>query len=497
MAVDRPVRGAQGDRPTVRERAGKKAPYQIDNFADNCISRVRGGASQVVVRQTVGDWRSLRDVANIDIMTLSSPSRDFALEVVRTLRDAGFEALWAGGCVRDQLLGLTPKDYDVATSARPEEIRKLFGRRRTVPVGAAFGVITVLGPKEAGQIEVATFRSDGAYLDGRHPESVTFGTAELDAQRRDFTINGLFFDPLQDEVIDYVGGREDLQRGLVRAIGSPRARLEEDKLRMLRAVRFAATFGFAIEPATLAAVQQMAGEIVIVSAERIAAEMRRVLAHPRRALAVRLLRESRLLPVILPEAAALDPQEPINEPEEARLRWETMLAMLDRAPPRFPVALALVLRPLVHGLKSAEAGSPDDIAAAICRRWKLANDEIDVVVHLFKHEAAIRAAASLPWPQLQRLLVGPHVEELLAYCSAVSRVLDGNEEAIQFSREKLALPPEELDPPPLLTGEDLKRLGMKPGPQFRRLLDALRDAQLDKLVRTREEALAYVQQLHT
>src|SRR5688572_4921449 len=177
--------------------------------------------------------------------------RAFALEIVEKLRAAGFEALWAGGCVRDELLGLTPKDYDVATSAMPDQIRDVFGRRRTLPIGAAFGVITVLGPRAAGQVEVATFRTDAAYSDGRRPDSVTFTDAEHDAQRRDFTINGLFYDPIEGKVVDFVGGQEDLKRGTIRAIGDPRLRIAEDKLRMLRAVRFAATFNFAIDPDTM------------------------------------------------------------------------------------------------------------------------------------------------------------------------------------------------------------------------------------------------------
>src|SRR5687768_15104483 len=193
-------------------------------------------------------------------------SPEFALDVVRRLRAAGFEALFAGGCVRDQILGIPPKDYDVATSALPEQIQDVFGRRKTLAIGASFGVITVIGPKGAGQIDVATFRRDAAYSDGRHPDSVSFTTAEQDALRRDFTINGLFFDPVNSEVIDYVGGQEDLRRGVVRAIGDPRQRIAEDKLRMLRAVRFAARFDFAIDAATLTAIQQQARELVIVSA---------------------------------------------------------------------------------------------------------------------------------------------------------------------------------------------------------------------------------------
>src|SRR5690606_36280907 len=181
-------------------------------------------------------------------VSTSSPqaSRQFALEVVRRLREAGHQAVWAGGCVRDWLLGLTPKDYDVATSARPDEVQQIFGKRRTLAIGASFGVIAVRGPREAGHVEVATFRSERGYSDGRRPDEVEFTTAELDAQRRDFTINGIFFDPLEDKVIDYVGGQRDLSAGIVRAIGDADERIGEDKLRMLRGVRFAAWFGFSL-----------------------------------------------------------------------------------------------------------------------------------------------------------------------------------------------------------------------------------------------------------
>src|SRR5437868_9785761 len=178
-------------------------------------------------------------------------AREFAVEVVQRLRDSGHQALWAGGCVRDQLMAQMPKDYDVATDALPDRIREVFGKRRTLPIGAAFGVITVLGPKGAGQIDVATFRRDAGYSDGRHPDAVSFSDAEHDAQRRDFTINGLFLDPLEDRVIDFVGGQADIERRVIRSIGDPLARIAEDKLRMLRAVRFAARLDFAIEAATL------------------------------------------------------------------------------------------------------------------------------------------------------------------------------------------------------------------------------------------------------
>jgi poly(A) polymerase len=221
--------------------------------------------------------------------TDATTPRQFALEVVQRLRGADFEAYWAGGCVRDGLLGREPKDYDVATSATPDQIRTLFGRRRTLPLGAAFGVITILGPPQAGPVEVATFRQDATYSDGRHPDSVRFSSAQEDAQRRDFTVNGLFYDPVADQVIDYVGGRQDIDRRVIRAVGDPLQRFTEDKLRMLRAVRFSAAYEFSLEPKTFEAIRRMAPEINVVSPERISMEMKRNLVDQNRAWGMRLL----------------------------------------------------------------------------------------------------------------------------------------------------------------------------------------------------------------
>ncbi len=219
-------------------------------------------------------------------MSHAADERAFALDVVRRLREAGHEALWAGGCVRDQLLGLTPKDHDVATSARPEEVRTLF--RRTIAVGMSFGVVDVIGPRhDHGHftVQVATFRSDVSYSDGRHPDAVVFSSAREDALRRDFTINGMFYDPLADQLIDYVDGQDDLRAGLLRAIGDPRQRFIEDKLRMLRAVRMTTRFDLTLDPATKNAIQAMAPEITVVSAERVAEELRKILVDPRRGAA--------------------------------------------------------------------------------------------------------------------------------------------------------------------------------------------------------------------
>jgi tRNA nucleotidyltransferase/poly(A) polymerase len=410
-------------------------------------------------------------------------AREFAVDVVRKLRAAGQQALWAGGCVRDQLMGTLPKDYDVATDAPPDRVREIFGQRRTLAVGAAFGVISIVGPKGAGQIDAATFRKDAAYSDGRHPDAVTFSDAEHDAQRRDFTINGLFFDPLAGQVIDYVGGQQDLAQRVIRAIGDPLARIAEDKLRMLRAVRFAARFDFALEERTAAAIRQQARELVIVSAERVAAELRLILTHPSRSRGLLLLAETDLLEIVLPEATPL---------LQSRDQWSRCLAILAALEsPSFPMALAALVRDI-------QLAQPDrDLPQLVFERWKLSTDELVGVQKLLAEEPLIRTASQQPWPRLQRVLIAPRVEELLGYCLAVAQVLDGTAAEIDFCRGKLALPAAELNPPPLLTGDDLKQLGIPPGPAYRPILDTIRDAQLDRQIDTRHAALALAQRLRS
>ncbi|MCA9228005.1 MAG: CCA tRNA nucleotidyltransferase [Planctomycetales bacterium] len=415
-----------------------------------------------------------------------SAARDFAIRVVRELRSAGFESLWAGGCVRDQLLGKTPKDYDVATNATPDEVRQVFGRRRTIPVGAAFGVITVLGRGDEGQIEVATFRRDAEYSDGRHPDSVSFSTAEEDALRRDFTINGLFYDPIAERVIDYVGGEADLGRGIVRAIRDPDERIAEDKLRMLRAVRFAATFDFELEAATLAAVQRHAEAIVVVSAERIAQELRRMLVDSRRVRAVRLLRETDLLPFVLPESERLFHYDDGVELPNAG-RWERTLSLLAALrQPTFATSLAALVREML-----ALDDSATNSLLAICGRWRLSNHEAKTAAFLLDNEEAIRRAVELPWPRVQRLLIAPSATELMSLARAVVEAFDESPAGVEFCEEKLAQSPETLNPPPLVTGNELKAAGLKPGPRFRELLEAIRDAQLEGRLTTVEQALEW------
>jgi tRNA nucleotidyltransferase/poly(A) polymerase len=427
--------------------------------------------------------------------------RAFALEIVQKLRAAGFEALWAGGCVRDQLLGLIPKDYDVATSATPDEIRNVFGHRRTIPIGVAFGVVTVLGPRAAGQIEVATFRSDSTYSDGRHPDSVTFTDAQHDAQRRDFTINGLFYDPVAGEVVDYVGGQDDLKRRTIRAIGDPRLRLREDKLRMLRAVRFAATFGFQIDRETLAAIKEMAPDISTVSAERIGMEIRRMLTDPSRADALRLLRDTNLLRHVISGIADLSASD-----------FDDVLSVLQELhDPSLPLALAALLIHATriagtqYGVPSTEVTQattddsslpairgPQASAQVVGRRLKFTNKEIERTDWLLANRAMVSSASQTAWPRLQRVLIHDGAVELLALHEAIAGPAD---DELAFCRERLTWPLERLNPEPLVTGADLIAHGLAPGPQFAELLERIRDAQLNGEIHRREEALALVDRL--
>jgi poly(A) polymerase len=404
---------------------------------------------------------------------LPDEQRRFAVKVVRTLRDNGFEAFWAGGCVRDQLLGRTPKDYDVATNATPEDIRKIFGRRRTLAIGAAFGVITVLGPESAGMIEVATFRKDAAYSDGRHPDHVTFSSSEEDAARRDFTINGLFYNPIEERVIDYIGGQKDLEARIIRAIGQPRERFAEDKLRMIRAVRFSATFDFTLEKDTQDAIREMAEQISVVSPERIAMEMRRMLVDSSRVTAIRLLLATNLANVVLPEIVAKN--------NEQYQHLEQALVVLDRLKdPTFPLSLAA----LVHTV--SDPSSVKEVA----QRWKLSNKETERAVWLVANQQTIMKPQTMKWSALQPILIHEGINDLLELMEASSPEGD---EAAAYCLNKLLQPPEILDPPPLVTGEDLLKLGIPQGPRYRILLDEIRRAQLDNNIVTYKDALLWLE----
>ena len=454
-------------------------------------------------------------------MSRPASEREFAVWVVRRLKEAGYQALWAGGCVRDEVLGLVPKDYDVATDARPEEVRRLF--RRTIAVGASFGVVEVLGPRTpAGprKVQVATFRSDVTYSDGRRPDAVVFSSAREDALRRDFTINGMFFDPLAGRLLDYVGGQEDLRARVLRAIGDPRSRFTEDKLRMLRAIRFATRFELTLDPATAEAVREMAPQVRVVSAERIADELRKLLVDPHRARGLRLFMDLGLAAAVLPElvpmrglpqglprpdAPALPPPgRPSDGPSEGDL-WDHVLRVLDLLGPgvSFPLAFAALLHDV--GKPRTVGRTPERytfychehvgrrLAGDIAGRLKLSNAERERVEWLVEKHQVLCDAPRMRPSKLKAVLSHPGIRELLALhradALASNRGTAHVDHCEQLLREWSA---RDLNPEPLITGEDLKALGLEPGPIFKRLLDAVREAQLDGTIATREEALDVV-----
>jgi poly(A) polymerase len=438
--------------------------------------------------------------------------RDFAIDVVRRLRQSGYEAYWAGGCVRDELLGVAPADYDVATSARPEQVVVVFSR--TVEVGASFGVVEVIGPRRHdgthAVVQVATFRSDGAYIDGRRPESVVFSSPEEDAQRRDFTINGMFFDPLENRVLDFVGGQADLKAGILRAIGDPQARFREDKLRLMRAVRMAARFDFPIELATAAAIRDMADQIPVVSAERIADELRKMLSHRHRAWALRQMDALGLLRQVLPEVDNEMKGIPQGFPDAPTGDlWQHVLRVVEvlegpRWPQPAPVSFPLAFGALLHdvGKKRSWAREADRhtfhghehigkrLAGQACRRLKLSNAETARVEWLVERHQYLSDAPTMRPSKLKPILVNPGIGELLALHRADANASGRSTDHVDFCERLLRdTPAEELNPPPLLTGDDLIALGWQQGPQFKTVLDAVREAQLEGTIRTRDEAI--------
>ena len=414
--------------------------------------------------------------------------QEFSIEVVQQLTEAGHVAYWAGGCVRDLLRGVEPNDFDVATDATPDQVRKLFGKHRTLAVGESFGVIILLGPESAGQVEIATFRSEGEYLDGRRPESVAFCTPEQDAHRRDFTINGMFYDPLRQVVHDFVDGQTDLQARLVRAIGDPHDRMSEDKLRMLRAVRFAAVLDFELDFVTANAVQEMASQIVVVSAERIAQEFKKMLMHTNRARAMRLCETLGLMQVILPEVVS-------NTIQQSLEHWESTLSNLQYLTVQsFEAAFAILLGDVTT---EAPANRKEEIPGsvrAICRRLKLSNAETDQIHWLVQHRETLKTFPELSLAAKKQLAVAEHFTHLLDIESALIAAGKRTSENLDLVQQFLADTPfAELSPPELITGQDLIDLGYKPGPKFNTWLRAVREAQLNNEISTREQAVAIVQ----
>lgn len=418
---------------------------------------------------------------------MTDPNRDFAADVVRRLRDGGYVALFAGGCVRDLLLERPAKDYDVATTATPDQVRKLFGHRKSLAVGASFGVIIVLGPQPGLQVEVATFRREGEYSDGRRPDRVEFCSPEEDARRRDFTINGMFYDPVDSRVLDYVGGEHDLGAGIVRAIGEPHDRMREDKLRMLRAVRFAATLEFELDPTTAAAVRDMAEQLTVVSAERIAQELKKMLTDPHRRRAMELCVDVGLLPVMFPELSKPAVRDGGTVPPMPSARFDKTLHLLHLLrEPHFELAMAALL----HSLPA------EPTVREICLRLKLSNDEKDRITWLVAHQETLRDAPHFSVAKLKRALSHPYHADQLHLIHAKLMAEDADPRPALFCEEFLArTPPEELNPPPFITGDDLIKLGMPPGPKFKKLLDQIRDAQLNAEILNQDEAIDLVHQL--
>lgn len=432
---------------------------------------------------------------------------DVAIQVVKTLQKAGFEACFAGGCVRDRLLKRPAKDFDVATNALPDQVEKLFPR--TVSVGKSFGVIRVL--HDGHDIEVATFRTDGKYLDGRHPTQVQFTSAEIDAQRRDFTINGLFYDPLSRKTHDFVGGLQDLKRKVIRCIGNPDERFTEDKLRILRCVRFAAQLGFKIDPKTWRAVRRHASEINQVSAERIRDEMNKLLTAKFALKGLELLDQSGLLKIILPE---IDAMKGVKQPKEfhpegdvfvhtlkvfshlhqpgIHLAWAALLHDVGKPPTYERSRVRGILR--IRFPEHARVGAM--MAAEILTRLRFSNDDKEAICSMVDQHMTFKDVQNMRLSTLKRFMARPTFDEEVKLHKADCLGCHGKLTNVSFlKRKKKELSKEEIAPPKLLTGKDLIEAGLEPGPVFGKILKALEEAQLEGEIKSREQAKEHLKSL--
>jgi poly(A) polymerase len=448
--------------------------------------------------------------------------KEFAISIVCTLRERDHKAYLVGGCVRDLLLGREPADYDVATDATPEEVMRIFPE--TYAVGAQFGVVLVplpdrdvaievtcrdvtcyVSPK-ANVVEVATFRSDIGYSDGRHPDQVRFSKdPREDVERRDFTINGLLLDPVTNEVLDFVGGRKDLGAGIIRSIGDPERRFAEDKLRMLRAVRFAARFGYTIEPGTFQAIQKTASQIDQVSRERVRDELTRMLIEGHARQAFLLLDESGLLREVLPEIEAM---KGVEQPPQFHPEGDVFvhtLVLLERLPHPCPITLAWGA--LLHdvGKPATFRVAPDrirfdghvdvgvKIAEEICHRLRFSNDDTDQILALVDNHMRFAHVQQMKESTFKRFVRMSRFDEHLQLHRMDCEASHGNLTSYNFTREKMAsMPPAAMRPVPLITGDDLIAVGYKPGPQFKKILSAVEDGQLEGRLQTKNEAMAFV-----
>ncbi len=427
-----------------------------------------------------------------------------AREIAARLREQGHIAYFAGGCVRDMLSGKPANDFDIATDAPPETVQKIF--RRTYAVGAKFGVIVVV--ENELQFEVATFRSDDAYVDGRRPVSVHFSSPEEDAKRRDFTINGMFFDPAKNEVIDFVGGQSDLKAKVIRAIGDPGERFDEDRLRMLRAIRFAIVLDYQIDTRTWEALVTRASSITEISAERIRDELVRIFLSPNRVRGWDLLDQSGLLKAILPE---IEPMKGCEQPEQFHPEGDVfthtrlMLQMLPEkvsVPLVFSVILHDVAKPVtatVDPTGRIRFNEHDRIGATmteqIMERLRFSRAEIEAAMEMVRQHMVFKDVPNMRVAKLKRFMARPTFEEELELhrvdCMSSHRMLDNFEFLIR-KREEFANEP--IIPPPLVRGDDLIALGMKPNPKFGEILEAVETRQLEGALRTRDEALAWIKQ---
>ncbi|MBM4037473.1 MAG: CCA tRNA nucleotidyltransferase [Planctomycetes bacterium] len=431
---------------------------------------------------------------------MDTPLRQKAERIVRRLAEAGHQALFAGGCVRDMVRGEEPHDYDIATDASPEAVQAIFDH--TVPVGAQFGVVVVVDGED--EFQVARFRADVGYSDGRRPDAVRPADAREDALRRDFTINGLFFDPLKGEILDFVGGQQDIRDGIVRAIGDPDARFAEDSLRLLRAVRFTARYAYRLDAATEAALRRHAPEIRRVSAERIGEELTRIFTGPNRGIALQLLHDTDLLRHVLPEVEDMvGVHQPPEFHPEGDVFTHTRLALDALERPSAVLAFATLLHDVGKPPTQYESDrirfdlhdkAGAHIARAVCERLRLSAEVADAVAAIILDHMRFMAVARMRESTLKRFLRSPHFAEGLEMHRADCVASHGSLDNYEFCRQKLAsLPEEVIRPPRLITGHDLIALGYVPGPIFTTILTRVEDAQLEGELATRDEAMALLQ----
>ena len=404
-------------------------------------------------------------VVRISVMA-EKGTKSTALWVLKRLRKAGHEALLAGGCVRDMLLGRRCSDYDLATSAAPDEVRRLF--KRVLMIGAKFGVVMVIHNRR--QVEVATFRSDLSYSDGRRPDAVRFTTARQDARRRDFTINGMFYDPTANEVIDYVGGRKDLGRRIIRTIGSPDRRFAEDYLRMIRAVRFAVRLDFAIDTATVRAIARHAGKISTISGERICDELSKMLAEQSAGTAMETLGRTGLAPAVLGELF------------EAEGRWERSVRRVHAVSARRDAVLAT-------GALLGELAP--NVISRIIRRWGASNELKNALRWLAENLGRWRDAADMQLCSFKRLMANEHFGRLLILWRFEERTADGRDRLCRrIAARAKSIPPDQVAPKPMVTGGDLMAMGLSEGVRLGQIASDLYEAQLNEEFDSRRQALA-------